>query len=594
MAFFQINSDTRDKVILKFDTILSIEGRTKTKLFSSYLLVGQKPLAPSCIMKNIKSNILYWIGQTIGLSIVVLGIIALSTNLLSASGIILVGGIIYVLSSDPSGRVSLLSRLIHAIKATGAVFKSLPWIKLLFEWHSKYNQDVNQESEAMRIIDDFEEIACDNLEVPVDQTQFELQRGDIIERVTSEAEIFKRDAYPIIAEYAFNDFSEDDRRLLLILVLCYEHQQADERHLETGEAVYALKSAITRELADLGCDFEEPNTPATRLLTAYGHASPAIHSGKAIDGDLFDEQIDRSYFEVWKEFRRSFLPFEEQVALDDQLLSTIIDVIDRGELDQSAVAGDVDELIQEERERVKKDLQNREAYLVLSSGSIFSKTSGLRTKLESKYHNHISFGARHNTSDVADIPDPTYVTFHIIFPEKEFISTDAFLDDVLRLIPEEELEENAFVTVYKLEATNPQFEPSKETLEEELPAYLKSNLDVVEFLETGSGSRTVTKTAINNLLGRKVRVRDILAAVPFNVFAEATPRQEQFLNSKYGDLKDEFQIKELYDWCNYTKEDIAPVLIKWDDSELATEEEWKEIARQMIRGARQCESVADL
>lgn len=543
-------------------------------------------------MQQNHSDIWYWIGQITGLLIAGLGIVTLPSSPLSGGGFILLGGIVYVVSSDPSGRVSLIRRLIHAGKAGVVVLQTIPGINLLFEWRDRFDKEVEQESAANSIIDDFEEVVRNDLGMSFDWSQVSTDREDLVETISNEAEIFKRDVYPIIADHVFSDVPEDERRIRLILALCREHERADGRRLDTGEAVYALKSAITRELADLGCDFEEPNDAATRLLTAYANTYKGIHTGTPAGRDLFTEDIDRSYLELWQEFRESFLPFEEQAALDDQLLSTIIDVVDRGELDQAAVAGDVDELIQREREQVREDLQNRDAYLVLSLGGIFKRGSDLRDKLEQKYHNHIAFGKRYNTSDVADIPDPKYVTFHIVFPEKRFPSTDAFLDDVLRLIPADALEENAFVTVYRLEATNPEFEPPKEILEEELPAYFKSNLDVVEFLETGSGSRTVTKTAINNLLGRKMRVRDLLAAVPLNVFADATPQQEQFINAKYNDLKERFQISELYDWCDYTKEHIASVLCEWDEDGYASEEEWEEIAEQMIEGAEQCRAAA--
>lgn len=101
---------------------------------------------------------------------------------------------------------------------------------------------------------------------------------------------------------------------------------------------------------------------------------------------------------------------------------------------------------------------------------------------------------------------------------------------------------------------------------------------------------------IDNLLGKKVRVRDLLAAIPVNVFVDASPNQRKVVNASYEELKEELGIRELYDWGKFEPDDIAPFLIEGDensnDARVGSDEEWQEIAEEMIESARACERAA--
>ncbi|SFC57844.1 hypothetical protein SAMN05444422_1114 [Halobiforma haloterrestris] len=477
-------------------------------------------------------------------------------------------------------------------RATKCTLHDLAQRIVAFDFLVKFGEETKDIQQAQKIVSDFETIAFDELAMDEELRPSPAVREQLADEISTETSLFKRDGYRRIANILFEEQSKDEEKIRLILVFCREHVKAGDS-LETGETIHDIKSGITRALSTSSCDFEQQNETAEWLLTAYGNAYDAIHHDHSLYADPLTGTPEDDLNEYYSAFIESFLPFRDRHALSEELFSTIIEVVDRGELDQSAVAKDVHDLIEKEKQRVRSEFENRDAYLLMSWGGVLSKYQSpeLRETLQDKYPNHIDFGRKGNESEVSDLPEAIKLTFHIIFTERHFSSADEFLEDVLKFIPDNKIE-SGFVTAYKLEITDPAYEPERSDVEAIVPDEAKKQLDLIEFLETGTGSRAITETAIDNLLGRKVEVNELLAAIPANVFVEATPKQEDAFNGAYKDIKQDLKINNLYDWARYEPEEVVDAVVENVEEDVASEEEWLEISEQLVVSAKQCERAA--
>lgn len=208
------------------------------------------------------------------------------------------------------------------------------------------------------------------------------------------------------------------------------------------------------------CDFEQWNDTAGNLLTAYGNAYNAIHHNEPLSTDPLVGTPPKPPKEYYGDFLEYLLPFRDRNSLSEELVATIIDVVDRGELDQSAVARDIDQKIQVEKERVREELNTRDAYLLLSLNAGLSKSSDARNRVHERFPDHIQIGKTTNTNDFSTLPEDTFLTTDIIFTEQYYSTSDEFLDDVIELIPEEV--DGRLVSAYELKLEQPAYEPSKD------------------------------------------------------------------------------------------------------------------------------------
>jgi len=486
--------------------------------------------------------------------------------------------------------------LLPGSRAGKDAFKQLAKRIPSLDYVVKFFEENRSRQQALRVVDDFVTIAFDELAMDesfrpsVDEID---QMADIISTDTTH---LKRDGYRLLAESVFANEPDEQRYIRLILVLCREYIKADDT-LETGETIHDLQSGISRALSASGCDFEQWNDTAEKLLAAYGTAYDAIHHDEPLSSDPLDGTPAEPPKEYYDDFLEYFLPFRDRNALSEELVATIIDVVDRGELDQSAVARDVEQKIQIERKRVRDELNTRDAYLLLSLDAGLSKSSSgnARERVYNRFPDHIQFGRTKNKNDVSALPEDIYLTTDVIFTDRDYEGPNDFLEDVTELIPDDELD-GGLVSAYELKVETPAYEPSKEAARKHLPQWTRDSVNAIEFLETGDSSRAVTEVAIDNLLGKKIRVRDLLAAIPVNVFVDAPPNQREVVDAAYEDVREELGVGELYDWGKFDVDDIAPLLIETDTDRngerVATNEEWEEIAEQMIESARECERAA--
>lgn len=486
--------------------------------------------------------------------------------------------------------------LLPSYRAGEQAFKQLAKRIPQLDFVVKLFEENRSRQQARQVVDEFVTIAFDELDMDATFRPSPDEMDRLADTISTDTTHLKRDGYRLIAESVFADESDERRYIRLILVLCREYIKADDT-LETGEIIHDLQSAISRALSASGCDFEQWNDTAENLLGAYGIAYDAIHHDEPLSSDPIGGTPSDPPKDYYDDFREYFLPFRDRNALSEELVATIIDVIDRGELDQSAVARDIEEKIQVERERVRDELNTRNAYLLLSLDAGLSTTSSgnARELVYNRFPDHIQFGRTKNKNEVSALPEAIYLTTDIIFTDRNYESPDDFLEDVIELIPDEELE-GGLVSAYELKLDNPAYEPSKEAARKHLPQWTRDSVNAIEFLETGDSSRAVTEVAIDNLLGKKIRVRDLLAAIPVNVFVDAPPNQREVVDAAYEDMKEKLGVGELYDWGKFDIDDIAPLLIKKDAARegerVATDEEWEGIAEEMIQSARECERAA--
>jgi hypothetical protein len=486
--------------------------------------------------------------------------------------------------------------LLPGYRAGTDAFKQLAERIPSLDYLVKFFEENRSRRQALRLVDDFVTIAFDELAMDESLRPSVDEIDQMADTISTDTTLLRRDGYRLLAKSVFANEPDEQRYIRLILVLCREYIKADDT-IETGETIHDLQSGISRALSASGCDFEAWNDKAENLLAAYGTAYDAIHHDEPLSSDPLDETSAEPPKEYYDDFLEYFLPFRDRNALSEELVATIIDVVDRGELDQSAVARDVEQKIQIERKRVRDELNIRDAYLLLSLDAGLSKSSSgnARESVYNRFPDHIQFGRTMNKNDVSALPEEIYLTTDVIFTNRDYEGPNDFLEDVTELIPDDELA-GGLVSAYELRVANPAYEPSKEAARKHLPQGTRDSVNAIEFLETGDSSRAVTEEAIDNLLGKKIRVRDLLSAIPVNVFVDAPPNQREVVDAAYEDIEEELGVGELYDWGNFDVDDIAPLLIETDtdrnSERVATDEGWEEIAEQMIESARECERAA--
>lgn len=448
--------------------------------------------------------------------------------------------------------------------------------------------------EAKQVVDEFVNIAFEELSMKSEFRPSGDEMDALAVSIATGSDHLKRDGYREIAQELFQTESRTAEKIRLVLIFCREYIKYDKT-LDTDESIHDIQSGISRALSVSRADFEQWNEPAERLLASYGNAYDAIHHDEPCSSDPLSGTPNQPAKNYYGDFLEYFLPFRDRNALSQELVATIIDVVDRGELDQSAVARDIEEKVQTERKRVQEELNTRDAYLLLSMDAGLSKGSDEREKIYQRFPNHIQFGKTRNLNEVSELPEDIYLTTDVIFTNRDYHNTEAFLAEVTDIMPDESLD-SGLVSAYELSLESPAYEPSKEDARKHLPQYTRDSLNALEYLETGDSSRVVTEIAINNLLGKKIRVRDLLAAIPVNVFVDAPPNQRNVVDAAYEDMKEQLGVEELYDWGRFDVEDVAPLLVEQDakngDERVASDEEWEEIAEEMIESARECERAA--
>jgi len=465
------------------------------------------------------------------------------------------------------------------------IIKRIPSLDVIFNFF-----EATQERRDSRVIvDDFVEIAFDELGMDSSFRPKGDERDRLADEIATETNQTKSAGYRRLANALFEEESSDDRRIRLILVFCREYIKAEDT-LDTGETIHDIQSGISRALSASNCDFRKWNDTADKLLSAYGAAYNAIHHDEFLQKDPLTTDPEDSPKDYYSDFADYFLPFRDRTTLNEELVATIIDVVDRGELDQSAVARDINQYIEAEKERVRSELDTRDAYLLISLDAGLSD-SEVREKIYETYPDHIRFGTTKNKNELSSLPEGIYLTTDAIFTDRDYANPEEFVDDIKQMIPDEDLA-GGLVSAYELELRNPAHDPPMDEAREHLPSWTRDSVNAIEFLETGDSSRAVTEIAIDNLLGEQIEVKELLAAIPVNVFADATPKQRPVIDAAIEELKEDLKIGDLYDWGKYDVDDIAPTLEEKDTENVGSEEEWKEIAEEMIEGARQCERAA--
>jgi len=450
-------------------------------------------------------------------------------------------------------------------------------------------QETQERRDSHKIVSDFSTIAFDELGMDPSFRPSGDEMDRLADEIASETSQTKSIGYRRIANVLFEGNSEDERRIRLILIFCREYVKADDT-LETGEAIHDIQSGISRALSASNCDFRKWNDTADKLLSAYGASYGAIHHDEILESDPLNTDLEDSPEDYYGDFADYFLPFRDRTTLNEELVATIIDVVDRGELDQSAVARDMNQYIEAEKKRVRSELDTRDAYLLISLDAGLSEPE-IREKIYETFPEHIRFGKTQNKNELSSLPEGIYLTTDAIFTDRDYTDPEQFVEDVKKLVPDEELA-GGLMSAYELELKNPAHDPPMKEAREHLPLWTRDSVNAIEFLETGDSSRAVTEIAIDNLLGEQIEVKELLAAIPVNVFADAIPKQRPVINEATEELKDALKIGDLYDWGRYEVEDIAPMLVEKDEENVGTDEEWREIAEQMIEGARQCERAA--
>lgn len=478
------------------------------------------------------------------------------------------------------------------LRAGKRAFKQLAKKIPSLDFIVKLIQEDQNRKQSRQVVDDFVTIAFEELAMPSSFRPTGDKLDQLADDVATGTTHPKRDGFRRIANNIFAEEDPDDEKSRLILIYCREYIKADDT-LDTGESIHEIQAGISRALSASNCDFESWNDTAEQLLTAYGNAYNAIHHDELLTSDPLEGTPSKKSKEYYSDFREYFLPFRDRSSLSEELVATIIDVVDRGELDQSAVARDVDKYLKEERDRIKAKQNPRQAYLLVSmKAGLWDDT---RQKIYDRFPNHIRFGNTNNRSDDSELPDEIRLTTDLIFTKETYKNTKEFLEEISDIVPEED-REGGLLSAYRLEISDPDYLPEKDEAQRYLPADRLDTVNVIEYLETGDSSRAITEIAINNLLGKKIRVRDLLAAIPVNVFVDAPPKQRDIVDTAYEEMKKELGVRELYDWGRFDPEDIAPLLITQDDQQhdkrIATDDEWHEIAEQMIDSARQCERAA--
>lgn len=445
---------------------------------------------------------------------------------------------------------------------------------------------------AEQIVADFESIVFDTFHL--EQYTTEYNRDQVINTILDQTELVKQTSYPLLAAAIFEEQDRTFRNGVLVAAFCREQKQmnqTDQEIIYTGERTSAFREAVKDALSDF--DFKSPGDSERRLLQTFTALQPGIESNQLPGSvEIFQDCIDDPEG-VFDHLTRHYtaIDFDITYGEDDwaHINSRILDVVYRGELNADRVRSDLDQIIQQEVDRLSAERKDRQAFLLCYK--TIKKTddgsfSGFQEKLKTQFQDWIYIGTKYaSDDDLTNDRNRVEVSMHIVFPKKRYGSPAAFHAAAIAPIAPE----NLLVTPSELSVSP--FHVGTDRKELYDMADEESDVDLIydftDYLVTQETERAIMAEALDNLINHRIDISELLRALPLNVFVPYITDKEETVFTRYQDtMERQLGINEFADWGNQDVDDVMQELQHADTE--AVSDRWGRIAKDIVREVDRC------
>jgi hypothetical protein len=383
----------------------------------------------------------------------------------------------------------------------------------------------------------------------------------------------KSSVYRAGIELLASEEPEYRKNILFVIVLCREIKAIDDA-IERSR----LKAEIDRLTTDF--DYLNPDEPTAEFLGAFETAQEAIDHGNGETAYLF-ENSPTDTRRVALEFIMDYGTTDELSLLlfDDreqsrELRRTLGKLIARGRLSTESVSKETAKQIQSELD----ELGSSTKFLLFSQ--LLHREDEVAEAIE-KFP-HFQIGKKYPESGFPEAIK--YMRIYVVYPEFDYGSATHFMESEIKSAIPEEYPEDGFIAAMPLELSELEIFPEHVEFE----SYLEGTYDTLTFLKTGSGqdlSEIVSDTVIS-----EVEISELLATLPFNVIdPEIREEEKEVIIDNYEILKQEFGVRELFDWGDVDPERLGNKLAELDDD--GNTERWQEVAEQIVEKVSEYDSA---
>lgn len=394
-------------------------------------------------------------------------------------------------------------------------------------------------------------------DVNVEELVHKARMGDFEPKKTS--------VYRAGVELIMDEQPEYRRDIFAVLVLCREIEVVADS-IEKSR----LKAEIDRLTTDF--DYVNPDDHTREFLTAFENAQQAINHGTGDVDDPFagvlsdEKQVALEFImDYGTTGELSLLLFNDRER-SRELRRTLGKLIARGRLSTESVSKETARRIQSELDEMGSSTK----FIIFSQ--LLHRESAVEEAIE-KFP-HFKVGNKYPDSGFPEAIK--FMRIYVVYPEFDYGSPTNFMESEIKpAIPEDHPEEG-FIAAMPLELSELELFPKHTDFE----SYLDGTFDTLTFLKTGSGqdlSEIISDTVIS-----EVEISELLATLPFNVInPEIEENEKEVIIANYETLKQDFGIRELFDWSEVDPERLGERLAELDDG--SDEERWKEVSEQIVK-----------
>lgn len=398
----------------------------------------------------------------------------------------------------------------------------------------------------------------------------ELRLGDIDEdRIVNKArngnfDPTKSSVYWAGIELLASEEPEYRKNIIFVIVLCREIKAIDDA-IERSR----LKAEIDRLTTDF--DYLNPDNPTREFLGAFETAQEAIDHGNGETARLF-ENTPEDTREIALEFIMDYGTTDELSLLlfndrekSRELRRTLGKLIARGRLSTESVSKETARQIQSELD----ELGSATKFLIFSQ--LLHREEEVAEAIEKFPHFQIG-----NKYPESGFPEAIkYMRIYVVYPEFNYGSARHFMESEIEPAIPEDYPEDGFISAMPLELSELEIFPDHVDFE----SYLEGTYDTLTFLKTGSGqdlSEIVSDTVMS-----EIEISELLATLPFNVIdPEIREDEKEVIIEDYEILKQEFGVRELFDWSDVDPEQLGDRLAELDEE--GNSKRWQDVAEQIV------------
>lgn len=367
-----------------------------------------------------------------------------------------------------------------------------------------------------------------------------------------------------MVDWTFEEADETEKRIISLLVNSLEIQKVDS--LEEQRNLREINEALIENF-----DVKNPSEEEENLIIGFKEMKNPPEKYRdienAFDGEIA-EDLTPKLLKISKEWCNgdefAYSVFKDKKKVEE-FQETLSELFSRGKLRLRGVESDIEDLKQK-----MENSSNKRKFMIFVQG--YQKEEEFEERIES--FPHLRVGTKYPSEEFPESIE--YTRMYILDPELEYRSADDFYQSELEPVVSKDKE--GFVAVMPLEFDEQKIKPE----------YIGENFsEAFEYLKTGSSLDR--KKIISEKITSEVKISELMASIPFNVLVPGIKKSEKdLIIENYTDLKEEFNIDELFDWAERNPDELADKLNEIDEEKISGKERWRELSVEIVKEAEEC------